>query len=65
MAKTAGFKYDDVMPSSRRALLHIRFENVTCGRRFFLSPFSKIPGYVWTSPDLMVFPKVFYRHYIN
>ena len=33
----------------------IRFESATCGRIFFLdtekkSPFSKIPGYVWTGP---------------
>ena len=33
----------------------IRFKNATCGRRLFLntekkSPFSKIPGYVWTRP---------------
>ena len=30
-AKTEVFKYDDVMPT----LPHIRFENATCGRRFF------------------------------
>ena len=40
-------------PGSRIAFPHIRFENVTCGRSFFLmrrkkAPFSKIPGYVWT-----------------
>ena len=51
--KTEAFKYDDVMPRFRLALSHIRFENAACGRRFFLNaekktPFSKIPGYVWT-----------------
>ena len=39
--------------SSKLARPHIRFKNVTCGRRFSKierkeSPFSKIPGYLWT-----------------
>ena len=34
--KTEVFKYDDALPRfSRLALLHIRFENATFGRRFF------------------------------
>ena len=37
---------------SRLALPHIRFENATCGRRFFSNKekhlrFRKYPGYVW------------------
>ena len=78
--KTEVFKYDDLIrfenaTCGRRFFLNmeketsvfentrlrvdgqIRFKNVTCGRSLFLntekkSPFSKIPGYVWTRPEL-------------